>query len=165
MVVDNQDQPCPTGQVGQLLVQAGSVFSAYHGLPEKTVETFLGPWMRTGDLARVDDDGYYYLVGRQHDMILTGGFNVYPREVEKVLCEHQAIDEAAVFGVPDADLGEKVVAVLVSRHEATPDIIEWARQRLTPYKCPRAVKWVPALPRNSMGKIQKNILRARWAPE
>lgn len=158
--------PCPPGEVGEIQIRGPSVFREYLGRPDATAQALVDGWMRSGDLARRDPDGYVQIVGRSKDMILSGGLNVYPSEVEAVLRQHPAIAAAAVVGVPDPDLGERVVASVVATAEATVEpshIIAWARQRLAPYKCPKAIERTTELPRNAMGKVQKAILRARWA--
>jgi acyl-CoA synthetase (AMP-forming)/AMP-acid ligase II len=121
-----------------------------------------GDWFVTGDLARIDDEGYVYLVDRKNDMIISGGENVYPREVEEVLLGHPAVAECAVAGLPHAYWGEQVTAwvVLHKTHGATAqELAELCRQRLSPYKVPKEVRFLEALPRNSMGKILRRSLR------
>jgi len=143
---------------GELWIRGPSVFAGYLGLPEATANALGTGWMRTGDFGRVDDDGYIHLVGRRSDLILTGGFNVYPGEVEAVLMEHPAVKELAIFGIPDSDLGEVICAAVVG--EATEaELIAWCSKHLATYKCPRTVAFRSAMPRNSMGKILRTNLR------
>src|SRR5690606_4095727 len=122
-------------------------------------------WLHTGDLGLREPDGYYTLKGRAKDLIITGGYNVYPPEVERVLREHPAVSACAVIGCPNAEWGEQVMAVIVLRpdSEATAgEIIEFCRQRLAAYKAPRRVLFVDSLPRNALGKVQKAQLRAEF---
>ncbi len=157
-ITDAKGHDVKPGDVGELRVAAPSVFDGYHGLPEATAAAIGDGWMRTGDLGRVDDDGYVFLVGRQTDLILRGGMNVYPPEVEAALLDVPGVSEAAVVGLPDPDLGERVAAFIVG----DPD--DQALQRglavLAPFKRPREIHRVAQLPRNTMGKVQKNLLRA-----
>jgi malonyl-CoA/methylmalonyl-CoA synthetase len=157
----------PDGEVGEIWVRGANVFIGYLGKPEATAEAFVDGWFRTGDLARRGFDGYYQIVGRRSDLIITGGLNVYPAEVEAVLNEIEGVDESAVIGLPDDDLGERVTAIVVpekARADLTPSsITAAARARLAPYKCPRQVQIVDSLPRNAMGKIEKAELRRAFA--
>jgi malonyl-CoA/methylmalonyl-CoA synthetase len=131
-------------------------------MSEKTQESFVEGWFRSGDLGYEDprDGGRLYLVGRAKELIITGGYNVYPKEVENVLESHEAVKEAAVVGLPDEEFGEKVTAVVVlkgSRGSIAPEVlVAHCRERLASYKCPREIAVVPDLPRNAMGKILKN---------
>ena len=152
--------------VGELLMKGHVVMTGYHEDPAATGETIVDGWLHTGDLGYVDDDGFYYIVDRIKDMIIRGGFNVYPREVEEVLYRHPAVREAAVLGRPDERLGEEVVAVVVLKPEAADgagvepeDIIEFCRASLVRYKCPREIRFVAQLPRNASGKVLKRELR------
>ncbi|MEV6106168.1 long-chain fatty acid--CoA ligase [Streptomyces sp. NPDC051940] len=146
------------GGVGELCVRGHNVMKGYFGRPEATAEALRDGWLRTGDLARIDDDGYFYIVDRKKDLIIRGGFNVYPREVEEVLYEHPAVAEAAVIGIPHPTLGEEVAAA-VALHPgagATADELrEYVRERVAAYKYPREVKLVDALPKGATGKILK----------
>ena len=118
--------------------------------------------MKTGDLGFRSHDGYFTLVGRNSDMLISGGLNVYPAEVSNALCEHPLVSEAAVIGLPDDDLGERVVAVLVTR-DAPEDIAAWLTSRLTGYKRPKEYRFTTHLPRNAMGKIDRITLRNEWS--
>ncbi|HIP24181.1 MAG TPA: malonyl-CoA synthase, partial [Rhodobacteraceae bacterium] len=153
----------PEGEVGGIEVRGNNLFSGYWNMPEKTAEE-LRPdgWFITGDLGQIDEDGYVTIVGRGKDMIISGGFNIYPKEVEEIIDAIPQVQESAVIGVPDDDLGERVVAVVVLQSDTNKAaIIEAASQKLAGYKCPRDIDFVEALPRNSMGKVQKNELRKR----
>ncbi|HEX4790686.1 MAG TPA: long-chain fatty acid--CoA ligase [Actinospica sp.] len=151
--------------VGELLIKGHVVMNGYHDDPAATAETIVDGWLHTGDLGYRDEDGFYYIVDRIKDMVIRGGFNVYPREVEEVLYRHPAVREAAVLGRPDERLGEEVVAVVVLKPEAAADasaeeIIAFCRASLAGYKCPREIRFVDQLPRNASGKVLKRELRA-----
>jgi len=166
-IVDAEtEQPVPVDTVGEVQVRGANVFKGYWRQPEKTVAAFTPDgWLRTGDLGLRTADGYFTLKGRSKDLIISGGYNVYPPEVELVLAEHPAVAAAAVIGCPDPEWGERVVAVIVlhERTATTPaDIIAFCRARLAGYKTPRQVHIVDALPRNAMGKIQKAQLRTEF---
>ena len=149
--------------VGELLIKGFVVMNGYHDDPVATSQTLVNGWLHTGDLGYVDDDGFYYIVDRIKDMIIRGGFNVYPRELEEVLYRHPAIREAAVVGRPDERLGEEIVAVIVLKPDAgevsAEQIIEFCRASLTGYKIPREIRFVDQLPRNASGKVLKRELR------
>jgi len=164
-VVDAVGAEVPAGGVGELQVRGPNVFSGYWRLPDKTREEFTEDgFFRTGDQASIDSDGYLSIVGRARDMIITGGLNVYPREVEIVLDAHPQVAESAVFGVPHPDFGEAVVAVLVPAGAAvnTAQLAADLSRQLAPYKLPKRLIELQALPRNSMGKVQKKLLRERY---
>jgi fatty-acyl-CoA synthase len=164
-LVDDNDRGVPAGQVGELIVQGPNVFAGYWGKPRETAEAMRGGWFHTGDLGRADEDGYVTLVDRKKDMIITGGENVYPIEVEQVLFTYPEIDDVAVIGVPDAEWGESVLAVVVraSGSVLTEDeLISRIRDRIAHFKCPRRVEFVEALPRNATGKLLKRELRAAY---
>ncbi|WP_214404272.1 class I adenylate-forming enzyme family protein [Pseudonocardia lacus] len=166
-VVDEHGVDTAADVVGELVVRGDQVCSGYWGRPEATAEALRGGWFHTGDLARRDAEGYFYIVDRKKDMILTGGENVYSREVEDVLHEHPAVAAAAVVGAPDEVWGERVVAVLEPVAGGSIDADEvraFCRERLAGYKCPREVVVVDELPRNTVGKILKRVLRERVAP-
>ncbi len=154
----------PMGEVGEVLIRGDNVFKGYWAMPEKTRESFINGWFRSGDLGYRDpeDSGRLYLVGRQKELIITGGYNVYPKEVENLLESHDAVRESAVIGLPDEDFGERVTAVVALESEdssTTPEsLVEFCKNHLAGYKCPKRVIVVPSLPRNSMGKLQKGKL-------
>lgn len=155
--------PLPPGETGMVEVRGPNVFGGYWGMPEKTREELRDSgFFITGDLGRFDADGYLALVGRQKDLVITGGFNVYPKEVELLLDEQDGVLESAVIGVPHPDFGEAVFAVLVPKPGQSIDlhaIDAVLRERLARYKQPKGIEIVDALPRNTMGKVQKNLLR------
>lgn len=164
-IVDENDREVPTGEVGELVLRGPNVFVGYWGLPEATAEAFRGGWFHTGDLGRVDDEGFLTLVDRKKDMIITGGENVYPIEVEQVLWRHEAVREVAVVGVPHPKWEETPIAVVVLEDgaEVTRDaLISFARERLAHFKCPTRVEYVPELPRNATGKVLKKDLRKEF---
>lgn len=165
-VVDEQDQPLPADAVGQLQVKGDNVFKGYWRMPEKTAEEFTTDgYFRTGDMGRIDARGYVSIVGRAKDLVITGGYNVYPKEVESFIDELDGVLESAVIGLPHPDFGEMVAAVIVSQPDARLDekqMIATLKQQLAGYKVPKRIFFVDALPRNTMGKVQKNVLRERY---
>jgi malonyl-CoA/methylmalonyl-CoA synthetase len=152
------------GRPGEVEVRGPNVFAGYRGRPNTPAEFRADGFFRTGDLGVLDDDGYLTLVGRSKDLIISGGLNVYPTEVEAVVDAVDGVRESAVIGLPDTDLGETVVAVVVADPDARLDaagVREAARRRLAPFKAPRRVVFVDELPRNAMGKVEKARLRER----
>lgn len=161
-MVDENDRQVPTGEVGELILRGANVFAGYWGLPEATAEAFRGGWFHTGDLGRMDDEGFMTLVDRKKDMIITGGENVYPIEVEQVLCRHPLIREVAIVGVPHDKWGETPIAVVVLHEQAQEigdELIRYARERLAHFKCPTRIEYLTELPRNATGKVLKTTLR------
>jgi len=154
------------GEAGVLEVKGPNVFKGYWRMPEKTAEEFTGDgWFKTGDVAIKGEDGYVSIVGRAKDLVISGGFNVYPKEVEDVIDSLAGVDESAVVGVPHADFGEGVVAVVVPERGAAPEeaaIIAACREKLAAFKVPKKVFFQQELPRNTMGKVQKNALRRTY---
>jgi malonyl-CoA/methylmalonyl-CoA synthetase len=165
-VADAQDQSLRAGEVGGIQVRGASVFGGYWRMPEKTAQEFTTDgWFRTGDVGRVDARGYVHIVGRSKDLIISGGFNVYPAEVEGVLNELAGVQESAVVGVPHPDFGEVGVAVVVPRAGTRPEpeqLLAALKAQLANYKIPKHCVLVPELPRNTMGKVQKNRLREAY---
>ncbi|HMQ93561.1 AMP-binding protein, partial [Amaricoccus sp.] len=162
-VCDGEGRALPPGEVGVLEVRGPNVFLGYWNLPEKTAAEFRADgYFITGDLATIAADGYVSIVGRAKDLIISGGLNVYPKEVETALDALPGIVESAVIGVPHPDLGEAVVAVVTATGEPG-DLAGALRDRLAGFKIPKRVLRVEALPRNAMGKVQKNLLRERFA--
>jgi long-chain acyl-CoA synthetase len=156
--VDDADTPAGPGEVGEITIRGHNVMKGYWKRPEATAAAIRGGWFRTGDLARVDEDGFYYIVDRKKELIIRGGYNVYPREIEEVLYEHPAILEAAVIGIPHPALGEEVAAAIALRpgQEATPEELrDWVKQRVAAYKYPRHVWLTDGLPKGATGKILK----------
>ena len=163
-VVDDQLHDVDPGQVGEIVVRGDQVTAGYWRNPEATAEAWAGGWFHTGDLATVDEAGYVSVVDRKKDMVVTGGENVYPREVEDVLAGLAGVVDAAVIGVPDPAWGEAVTAILVSDGTLSPDAVrDRCRASLAGYKIPRHIVFVDALPRNASGKILKRELRSRYS--
>jgi len=164
-VVDDEGRDVAPGEAGEIVIKGDQVLMGYWKNPEATRSSFFeGGWFRSGDVGRWDEDGYLYIVDRKKDMILTGGENVYPREVEEVLYTHPAVVEAAVVGAPDPKWGEKVVAVVCVRSDVDPEaLIAFCRDRIASYKKPRHVVFIDALPKNASGKVLKRELRDRIA--
>jgi malonyl-CoA/methylmalonyl-CoA synthetase len=165
-VVGDDGTALPPGEVGQIQVKGPNVFKGYWRMPEKTAEEFSADgWFRTGDVGRLDADGFCTIVGRSKDLVITGGYNVYPAEIEGFLNALPGVAESAVVGVPHPDFGEAVVAVVVRRPgEAAPEpaaLIGALKGRIAGFKVPKFVEVVAELPRNAMGKVQKNLLRER----
>ena len=153
----------PVDEVGMLEVRGPNVFAGYWRMPEKTAAVLReNGFLNTGDLARIDADGYVHIVGRDKDLIITGGYNVYPKEVELVVDQVAGVVESAVIGVPHGDFGEAVVAIVVGTVEEA-EVLETIRDAIARFKQPKRVVVVDALPRNTMGKVQKNVLRDRFS--
>lgn len=165
-VVDSSGNPVAPGEVGEVVAKTASAMLEYWNMPEKTGEALKRGWLHTGDLGRMDDDGYLYLSGRAKDLIISGGENVYPLEIERLLKENPKIRDAAVIGIPDREWGESVMAAVVASDGAdlTPDeVSNYVRARLAGYKKPRWVEIVPELPvTTATGKVQKAVLRERY---
>lgn len=165
-VLDDTGTAVPPDAVGSIQVRGPNVFKGYWRMPEKTAEDFADEgWFRTGDVGKIDTQGYVTIVGRSKDLIISGGYNVYPAEVEGVLNELPGVLESAVVGVPHSDFGEVGVAVLIARagHVPHPDaLLDELKKRLANYKIPKRCMVVPELPRNTMGKVQKNLLREQY---
>ncbi|HTA02166.1 MAG TPA: long-chain fatty acid--CoA ligase [Streptosporangiaceae bacterium] len=163
-VADTSDQPLPAGrdQLGEIQIRGHNVMKGYRNRPEATASALAGGWLHTGDVGYVDEDGFYFIVDRTKDLVIRGGYNVYPREIEEVLFAHPGIREAAVIGKPDDRLGEEVVAVVVLDDGVSLDeqeIIAYTRERLAAYKYPREVRFRAELPKGPTGKILKTVLR------
>ena len=161
-VVDDAGAELQPGEIGEIVIRGHNVMKGYLGNPAATAEAITDGWFRTGDLARVDDDGYFYIVDRKKDLVIRGGYNVYPREVEEVLYEHPAVAEAAVIGIPDRDLGEEVGAAVKLRPgaDATPaKLRSFVRDRVAPHKYPRYLWLVPDLPKGPTGKILRREVK------
>jgi len=161
-VLNAEGQPVAIGEPGELWSRSPMVFRGYLDDPDATRQaTSEDGFVSSGDIAMLDEDRYVYIVDRVRDLIITGGVNVYPREVEEVLHKHPAVADVAVVGVPDEKWGEKVVAVVVPRREpvAPAELVEFARGELAGFKLPKEVRFVAALPRNAAGKILKRQIR------
>lgn len=166
-IVDNELNDLPANEIGNLLVRGNNVFKGYWNMPEKTKEAFTDEGeFRTGDLARMDKNGYVSIVGRSKDLIISGGLNIYPKEVEYEIDQMEAVVESAVIGLPHVEFGEAVTALVVLEKDSTlnaQEIMDHLRNRLANFKLPKRIHFVDSLPRNTMGKVQKNELRKKFA--
>jgi long-chain acyl-CoA synthetase len=165
-VIDDAGRPLPAGEVGELCVQGPTVMQGYYGRPEATAEVLVNGWYHTGDVGYLDADGYLFIVDRKKDVVITSGFNVYPREVEDVLVQHAAVAEVGVVGVPDPVKGELVCACVALRPGATAtadELVAYCKERLLPYKAPVRIAFHDTLPKGGSGKILRRELRALLA--
>ncbi|MEM3087056.1 MAG: long-chain-fatty-acid--CoA ligase [Halobacteria archaeon] len=161
-VVDGEGRGVAPGEVGEIVAKGDSIMAGYYKMPEETAKALQNGWLHTGDLATVDTEGYITIVDRAKDMIISGGENIYPREIEEVLHAHPAVADAAVIGIPDGKWGEVPLAVVVARPGTVPgeeEIIAHCRKRLAGFKVPKRVEFVKELPRNPSGKVLKRVLR------
>jgi long-chain acyl-CoA synthetase len=161
-VVDDDDRPVPTGEVGELIVRGPCIMKGYYRLPDLTARVLRSGWLHTGDMARMDEDGYLYIVERKDDLIIRGGENIYPREVEEVLYRHPSVAEVSVIGVPDSALGQEVYAFVVLKNGAeasSEQLIDFCNQHIAKFKSPKRVAFVTALPKNIIGKTLRKELR------
>lgn len=166
-LLDDRNRPVAIGEPGEICARGPLVMGGYHNKPEQTHEALAGGWLHTGDVAVEDDEGFLRIVDRKKDMIITGGFNVYPREIEDVLGAHPLVSNCAVVGVPDERWGEAVKAVVVLRPGAAPcadELIALVRERKGPVQAPKSVEFVDAIPMTAVGKPDKKALRARYSP-
>ena len=164
-IVDEEGNDAPTGEVGEIVVRSESMTVGYWNLPEETAKTIKGGWLYTGDFGRLDSEGYVYIVDRKNDMIISGGKNIYPREIEEVLYQHPGVLEATVIGVPDEHWGESVKALVVLRDAAIAteeEIISYCKGNLASYKKPRTVEFREELPKSPTGKILKRLIRDEY---
>ncbi|WP_342526056.1 fatty acid--CoA ligase family protein [Chryseomicrobium sp. FSL W7-1435] len=160
-IVNELGEELPVGEVGELIVRGPNVMKGYYNMPEESANAIRDGWLYTGDLAKKDEEGYFYIVDRKKDMIIVGGYNVYPREVEEVLFAHPGILEAAVVGVPDPNFGEQVLAFVVLKDTTlvTEDIQAFCREKLAKYKVPTRIELLDELPKNTTGKILRRTLK------
>jgi acyl-CoA synthetase (AMP-forming)/AMP-acid ligase II len=164
-VVNERDHLVKPGEVGEIIVRGDSIMKGYLRQSKATAEALRGGWLRTGDLATVDEEGYVFIVDRKSDMIISGGFNIYPKEIEEVIYQYPGVSEVAVIGVPDDLWGESAKAIVVPKEGASlteEGIIEFCRQHLASYKKPKSVDFIKELPKNNNGKILKRELKARY---
>src|SRR5207249_6568849 len=160
--VETVKRALPIGHTGELIIRGPQVMKGYWGKPKETAQVLRKGWLYTGDIARMDEDGYFYIVDRKKDLIIAGGYNIYPREVEEVLFEHPDIKEAVVIGLLDAYRGETVKAFIVLKNGAaltSDDLVAWCRQRLASYKVPRLIEFRDSLPKSGVGKYLRRQLR------
>lgn len=160
-IVNELGEEVPVGEVGELIARGPNIMKGYYKMPEDTMFTIRDGWLYTGDLARMDEEGYFYIVDRKKDMVLVGGYNVYPREVEEVLYHHPNVLEVAVLGVPDENLGETVVAFVVPKQGtlAEKELYDYCKQHLAKYKIPSKFTCIEELPKNTTGKILRRALK------
>jgi long-chain acyl-CoA synthetase len=166
-IFDDEDRPLPAGQPGEIVVRGDLVMKGYWENPEANAEALRNGWLHTGDIGYLDEDGYLFLTDRKKDMIISGGSNIYPREIEEVLYRHPAVQEATVFGVPDPKWGERVVAAVVRKRDVDLDeagLIGWCTEHLASYKKPSEVRFIDELPKSGYGKILKREVRERLFP-
>ncbi len=161
-IVDENGAEVPVGEKGELLYKGHNVMKGYYKRPEVNKVVLKGGWMHSGDVARKDENGYFYIVDRTKDMIIRGGLNVYPREVEEVIIQHEAVSLVAVIGMPDEQYGEEIKACVVLKPDAKvseADLMQWTKERIAAYKYPRVIEFLAALPMSATGKILKKELR------
>jgi len=162
MDLETGERELPVGEAGEFVIRGPQVMKGYWNRPDETAMALRDGWLYTGDIARMDSDGYYYIVDRKKDMIIAGGFNIYPREIDEVLFEHPKVKEAVSVGIPDKYRGETVKAYIVLKDGETAtekEIIDYCRERLTRYKVPTMVEFRPELPKTLVGKILRRALR------
>ncbi len=159
--VENGRKEMPTGESGELIVAGPQVMKGYWNMPDETADTLRDGWLYTGDVATMDEDGYFYIVDRKKDMIVAGGYNVYPREIEEVLFEHPDVSEAVAIGLPDEYRGETVKAFVVKKQDvdtSEEEIIAFCKERLAPYKTPKSLEFRDELPKSTVGKLLRRVL-------
>ena len=162
-LVDEDDEEVPQGEVGEIVIRGHNIMKGYWQRPDATEEAMRGGWFHSGDMARIDEDGYFFIVDRKKDLIIRGGYNVYPREVEEVLYEHPKIREAAVVGVPHSEWGEEIGAAVVlhdGEDLAPEEVSAYVKERIAAYKYPRIVWFMEELPKGPTGKILKREIDA-----
>ena len=162
-IEDDDHNEVPTGQPGEIVARSPGIMSGYHNLPDVSADTLRHGWLHTGDMGYLDEDGYLFVTDRKKDMIIRGGFNVYPRDIEDLLLEHPGVGEVAVVGKPDERMGEEVVAFVVPAPGQEPseeDLLSFAESRLAKYKRPKEIRFVTMLPKSPIGKVLKRELRA-----
>lgn len=161
-IVDDEDRFLPAGEVGEIVCRGPQTMAYYWNRPEATEKAFRNGWLHTGDVGRMDEDGFYYILDRKNDMLISGGFNVYPREVEDVLQAYPGVIESAVVGIPDEKWGDRLHAVIAAREGVkTDDVLAFARGKLAGYKMPRSIEIWPELPKSGANKILRRTVRER----
>jgi long-chain acyl-CoA synthetase len=161
-IFDLEDNECPPGEQGEIVVKGPNVMLGYYKRPEETAEALRGGWLHTGDVGYLDEEGYLYITDRIKDMIIKGGYNIYPSEIEGYLAEHPGVSEIAIIGIPDEKYGEEIMAFIVRMPDqalSEDAVIEFAKSRITPFKAPSRVKFVDGLPKSLVGKVLKRELR------
>lgn len=165
-VFDDEDRPLPPGQAGEIVCRGPQTMAYYWGRPEATEAAFRNGWLHTGDIGTVDEDGFYYLLDRKNDMLISGGYNIYPREVEDVLLSYDGVVEVAVVGLPDEKWGDRVHAVVSGRSDLDPNaLLRFAKDQLANYKCPKSIDVWPELPKSGANKILRREVRTRLLAE
>lgn len=159
--MDELGNEVPVGEVGELVVRGPNVMKGYYKMPEETAAAIRNGWLHTGDMARMDEDGYFYIVDRKKDMVIVGGFNVYPREVEEVLYDHPDVVEVAAVGIPDPNQGEAMKVYVVSKNKNLTEqaLLDYCKERLAKYKVPKEIEFLEELPKNTTGKILRRSLK------
>jgi len=161
-VVDESGEEVPVGEKGELIYRGHNVMKGYYNKPDANAKTIRNGWLHSGDVAVKDEDGFFYIVDRTKDMIIRGGLNVYPREVEDVIMKHEAVSLVAVIGVPNDQYGEEIKACVVLKEGMSvsdSDLMAWTKERIAAYKYPREIQFLDALPQSATGKILKKVLR------
>ena len=159
--VESGEEEVPLGESGELIAAGPQVMKGYWNMPDETADTLRDGWLYTGDIATMDEDGYFYIVDRKKDMIVAGGYNVYPREIEEILFEHPDVSEAVAIGVPDEYRGETVKAFVVKKQDTDAtgeDVIAFCKERLAPYKSPKSIEFRDELPKSTVGKLLRRVL-------
>jgi long-chain acyl-CoA synthetase len=158
-IFDHDDQELPDGQLGEIVMRGPNVFKGYFKDPEATEKAFSNGWFHTGDIGYRDPDGFFYIADRKSDMIIRGGENIYPREIDEVLYKHPAVGDAAVIGVPDELNGDEVAAFVVAKLPVkAEDLIEYCKLHLADFKCPKTIHFVDDIPKGPTGKLLKREL-------
>ncbi len=160
-IIDQDGKEVEVGQIGEIIARGPQVMKGYFKDPEATVKKIKGGWYHTGDIGRLDEEGYLYVIGRMDEMIISGGLNVYPSEIETVLLNHPKVQEAAVVGIPDAKRGQVIRAIIVLKHGETAtyrEILSFCKERLASFKMPRQLEFKDSLPKLSTGKVAKRQL-------
>ena len=162
--MDKKRREVAPGEIGEIIIRGEHMMKGYWNNKKETAKILKNGWLHTGDLATVDDEGFIYIMDRKKDMIISGGFNIYPKEIENLIYSHPDVKEVAVIGVPDDEWGESVKAFIVSHEGRTIDkeeITDLCRNRLAGYKKPKYIDIIKSLPKNAVGKIMKDILRKK----
>jgi long-chain acyl-CoA synthetase len=165
MVVDDQDREVANESIGEIVLRGENILKGYYKDPDATAKAFRNGWFHTGDIGYRDDEGFFYIVDRKSDMIIRGGENIYPREIDEVLYQHPAILAAATIGIPDPLYGEEVTSFVVLKdgaNAAADDLIAFCRERLADYKCPKTIRLVMEIPKGPTGKLLKRELSADY---
>jgi acyl-CoA synthetase (AMP-forming)/AMP-acid ligase II len=163
--MDDEGKLVPSGEMGEIVVQGAIVMSGYHDRPKESAGANAHGWHHTGDIGFIDSDGFVYIVDRKRDMIISGGFNIYPSEIEQVLWSHPGVQDGAVIGVPDYKWGEAVKAIVQLKDGAvteTEELLAFCRDRLGSTKAPKSIEIWPDLPRSAVGKVLKKTIRDRY---